>query len=94
MKWIGMFLVVISSSGLGFWMAGRWQERLKQMEHLRQLIYFLKGEIVYSHAPLAEALERVGKRGGGLLGDFFERVSRRILIQEGESLREIWNSEL
>ena len=53
MKWIGMFLVVISSSGLGFWMAGRWQERLKQMEHLRQLIYFLKGEIVYSHAPLA-----------------------------------------
>ena len=35
-----------------------------------------------------------GKRGGGLLGDFFERVSRRILIQEGESLREIWNSEL
>lgn len=94
MKWIGMFLVVISSSGLGVWMAGRWQERLKQMEHLRQLIYFLKGEIVYSHAPLAEALERVGKRGGGLLGDFFERVSRRILIQEGESLREIWNSEL
>ena len=28
------------------------------------------------------------------MGDFFESVSRRILKQEGESLREIWSGEL
>lgn len=94
MKCLGTMLVLISAPGLGFWMAGRWQERLRQMEQLRQMIYFLKGEIVYSHAPLAEALERVGKRGGGSAGAFFEAVSRRILDQKGESLPEIWNSEL
>lgn len=94
LKWMGAALVLTASPGLGLWMAGRWQERLKQMEQLRQMIYFLRGEIVYSHAPLAEALERVGRRGGGPLGGFFEGVSRRILEQKGESLSEIWDSEL
>ena len=36
----------------------------------------------------------MGRRGGGLLGGFFEGVSRRILEQKGESLSEIWDSEL
>ena len=42
-----------------------------KMEQLRQMVYFLKGEILYSRAPLAEALEQAGKRSGGELGRFF-----------------------
>ena len=60
-KCLGAALVLISAPGLGLWLAGQWKERLRQLEKLRQMIYFLKGEITYSHAPLAEALERVGQ---------------------------------
>ena len=62
LKWIGSMLVLFSAGGFGIWSAMQWRERLRLLEKLRQMIYFLKGEITYSHAPLAEALERVGKR--------------------------------
>lgn len=92
-KCLGAALVLISAPGLGLWLAGQWKERLRQLEKLRQMIYFLKGEITYSHAPLAEALERVGRRSGGPAGQLFIRAAGRICCQEGESLQEIWDQE-
>ena len=71
LKWIGSMLVLFSAGGFGIWSARQWRERLRLLEKLRQMIYFLKGEITYSHAPLAEALERVGKRETGPLGLLF-----------------------
>ena len=93
LKYLGAALILISAPGLGMYLAGQWKERLRLLEKLRQMIYFLKGEITYSHAPLAEALERVGRRSGGPLGDMFVRASERICTQEGESLQEIWSGE-
>ena len=54
LKWIGSMLVLFSAGGFGIWSAMQWRERLRLLEKLRQMIYFLKGEITYSHAPLAE----------------------------------------
>ena len=93
LKYLGAALILISAPGLGMYLAGQWKERLRLLEKLRQMIYFLKGEITYSHAPLAEALERVGRRSGGPLGDMFVRAAERICTQEGESLQEIWSGE-
>lgn len=93
LKYLGAALILLSAPGLGMYLAGQWKERLRQLEKLRQMIYFLKGEITYSHAPLAEALERVGRRSGGPLGDMFIRAAKRICTQEGESLQEIWSHE-
>lgn len=92
-KWLGAILILVSAPGLGIWLAAQWKNRIRQLERLRQMIYFLKGEITYSHAPLAEALERVGRRGGGAVGAAFLRVAERICRQEGESLQEIWGQE-
>lgn len=55
-KWTGAILVLFSAGGLGIWSAMQWKGRLRMLETLRQMIYFLKGEITYSRAPLAEAL--------------------------------------
>ena len=92
-KWTGIFLVIFSAGGFGVWSAMEWKGRLRLLELLRQMIYFLKGEITYSHAPIAEALERVGKRTHGPLGELFTGVAQNICNQEGESLQEIWQSE-
>ena len=94
LKWIGSMLVLFSAGGFGIWSAMQWRERLRLLEKLRQMIYFLKGEITYSHAPLADALERVGKREAGPLGQLFTAAAEGICRQEGESLQEIWRREV
>lgn len=93
-KWLGSLLVLFAAGGFGVWSAMQWRERLRLLEKLRQMIYFLKGEITYSHAPLAEGLERVGKRESGPLGKLFTSAAEGICRQEGESLQEIWNREV
>ena len=87
-KWLGSLLVLFAAGGFGVWSAMQWRERLRLLEKLRQMIYFLKGEITYSHAPLAEGLERVGKRDPGPLGTLFTSAAEGICRQEGESLQE------
>lgn len=93
-KWIGSLIILFAAGGFGIWSAAQWRERLRLLEKLRQMIYFLKGEITYSHAPLAEGLERVGKREGGPLGTLFTSAAEGICRQEGESLQEIWRKEV
>lgn len=93
-KWIGSLIVLFAAGGFGVWSATQWRERLRLLEKLRQMIYFLKGEITYSHAPLAEGLERVGKRENGPLGTLFTAAAEGICRQEGESLQEIWCREV
>ena len=102
MRWIGACLVTVGCTGLGQHMAQQWRLRLKALELLRQMIYFLKGEIVYGHTALGEALERVGKRCRRAEGErgfkelplFFLSVAERIRRQEGEAFFVIWKEEL
>ena len=94
LKLAGALLILISAAGLGFRMAARWRQRVRELEQLRQMVYFLKGEIVYSRAPLAEALEQAGKRSGGELGRFFEKAAEGIRQNAGESLYEIWSGAM
>ena len=92
-KWVGAGLVLFSAGGMGLWYSWQWKKRLRTLLQLRQMVYFLKGEITYSHAPLPEALERVGKRAGGGLGRLFVSAAERIGRQEGETFQEIWKDE-
>lgn len=104
MKWIGACLVTAGCAGLGQHMAHQWKLRLKWLEQLRQMIYFLKGEILYGHTALGTALDRVGERyqraeeEKGLtspgLPSFFRSVAARIRKQQGEMFADIWKSEL
>ncbi|MCD8084208.1 MAG: stage III sporulation protein AB [Clostridiales bacterium] len=93
MRWSGALLVVAGATGFGSWMAGRYRRRLGELEQLRQMIYLLKGQIVYAQAPLSEALEAVGERTDGPLAELFSRVAQRIYDQKGESFDQIWQEE-
>ena len=52
LKWTGGLLILFAGSGMGVWLAWGYKKRLSTLENLRRMIYCLKGEIVYSHAPL------------------------------------------
>ena len=45
MKGLGAGLVLLGTAGFGWHMAGLWKQRLELLLSLRQLVYFLKGEI-------------------------------------------------
>lgn len=94
LKIIGGVLVVVASSGLGFWMAGQWKEHLNAVEQLRKMIFMLKGEILYANAPLEEAFSHVGKKSQGVLGGFFQEVAGRIGNQQGEPFYTMWKEEI
>lgn len=102
MRWLGAGLVLFSCTSLGVQTAWQWKLRLRWLEQLRQMIYFLKGEILYGHTALNEALSRVGERCIQAEGDrglkhlplFFLSVAERIDRQEGEAFCRIWREEM
>ena len=58
------------------------------------MAYCLKGEIIYSHAPLEEAFERIGRREKGVLGELFIQTAGRISSRSGETFANIWEQTI
>lgn len=94
MKLVGCCLIISGASGYGFWLARRYGERLEALEYLRQMIYLLKGQILYANAPLEEAFETVGRRTEGFLAELFLQVADRIERQEGEPFAQMWKDTI
>lgn len=92
-------MVILGCSGLGWYLSGQFRQRIFWLEEIRKMVFFLKGEILYGHATIGDALGQVGRRqqqgpGKSSLGRFFMGVSERIEKQQGESFHELWNGEL
>lgn len=94
MKIAGCLMVVAGTSGYGVWLARRYGQQLAELEQLRQMIFLLKGQILYANAPLHEAFETVGRRTEGRLAELFVQVAERIGEQNGETFCSIWKSEV
>ena len=94
MQAAGAVCIVSGASGFGFWMAGEYRRRLEQLLQLRQMIYMLKGQILYANAPLSEALEAVGKRFEKGLSGLFTGAAGKIEQQGGETFCQIWEEEV
>lgn len=100
MRYVGILIMAGAVIGGGFLAAARWKEKLSVLLLFRQMIYYLKGQILYSNAALPEALAEVGGRFAdgreGLLrepGDFFLRVSRRAETESQKGFSDIWKEE-
>ena len=91
-KWTGGLLILFAGSGMGVWLAWGYKKRLQTLETLRRMVYCLKGEIVYSHAPLEEAFERIGRREKGIPGELFIQTAERIGRCRREHCCCIWSS--
>lgn len=91
MKVFGAFCIVSGASGFGFWLSVQYRRRLAGLEQLRQMIFLLKGQILYANAALAEALEAVGERSAGALASIFAEAARLLGQQEGEPFAAVWS---
>ena len=94
MKAAGCTMVVMGTSGYGAFLAGNYRNRLVLLEQLRQMIFLLKGQIIYANAQLPEAFEAVGQRTKGELAELFMQVAERLNGQQGEPFFQIWQEEI
>lgn len=94
LKLTGSLVVTCSCGALGLWKAQQWKDHLRLLEQLRKMIVALKGEILYTHAPLGEAFAHVGRKSEGILAELFGQVAQRIDSQQGDLFYVIWREEI
>lgn len=87
---LGCVMTVTGASGCGFWLSGRYRQRLKTLEQLRQMMFLLKGQILYVNATLEEAFLAVGERTKGELAELFLRAAKQMESRPGDPFVRIW----
>lgn len=93
MKTVGMLLLVISCSGLGFHMAGLYDRRIAECVRIERFFGQLAGEIRFRQTPLSEALRMVsGEKTDGFFS-FSGRLAGR-LEEGGNDFCSLWEEEL
>lgn len=87
-KGIGALGVVAAGSLIGFGLAGRLEDDLREMERLESLLLGLRSEISYALVPLPEALRKHGTRVGGITGRVAARVGELSGLEHRTTLAE------
>lgn len=90
-KVIGCIMVIISSTGIGFYFSSEMKSRVEDLKELKKLIGLLRGDIRYGSTPLPEAISAIAKRNSGRFEEFFIRVASRLGELSGVTFSEIWN---
>lgn len=94
LKLLGGSLVIISSSMIGFIVAGYYKQRPEILRNLQGALSMLETEINYAHTPLPEALKNVGKRCEKEVSELFIKTMRHLTKNEGLTAGESWEKAL
>lgn len=78
LKGLGILLIFLGCSGLGWYAVSRYTTRIRILSELEQALQFLYGEIEYSGSDIIELLDKLALRGG-----YFEQL----WTEMGKSLR-------
>ncbi len=84
----GALGVVVAGSLMGFSLASRLEEDLREMERLESLLLGLSSEISYALVPLPEALQKHGARVGGTVGKVASRMGELSGLERRTTLPE------
>ena len=90
MKGIGVILILLGTSGIGYLAAVDLRRHLNDLKWLRRILLLLKEEITYTHAPLGEVFFHISGKVKEPYGLFLAQVSERLLERAGSSFSEIW----
>ena len=90
LKLLGSTLVIAASTYGGFLIAKSYLDRPKQLRILIQGLQMLETEIIYSSRPLHLAMELIGKRIPGIVGQLFLEMGKNLQQMDGESTFECW----
>ena len=89
---LGIILILCATTLSGFAFAAREKYRLKELEEIERGILLMKNQISYLGTPLAELLDQISWKTGGVIGQTFQEISVRMAERQGNSAEEIWES--
>jgi len=81
-KILGILLILISSTVVGFMYGEGMKKRVKDLNELLRGVYILKNEINYMHSLLPEALMKVSEKCTGIIKKIFVDASTILLSNE------------
>lgn len=90
LKLCGIVLIIVSTTGIGFFAGNNIWLRLEELKELKKILGMLRGEIRYTGTPLYEAFGIIGKRTRGAYADFFIYTAKELEELNGKNLRTIW----
>jgi len=81
-KIIGIVMIVMSSTIIGFSYGEKFKKRVRELKEFQRGLYVLKNEINFTHSLLPDALYRVYEKCEAPIGDIFKDVSDLLLKNE------------
>lgn len=89
-KLLGSIMIFAACTGTGLFYAAEFQRNFETMIYIQQVIYMLKGEIEYTHAPLGEVFGRVAVRIKEPYRSWMLRIQWEIEKRGGNTFADIW----
>ena len=86
LKIVGSLVVLCTSTILGFYYAGIYVERVKQIRGIQYALNILESEIVYTSTPLADAFKNVGEKSNEPFKRLFNNLSLKLKDKNIESV--------
>ncbi len=94
MKWLGMFLILISSTAIGFLYARRYAERPLQLRHLQAAFELLETDVTFRMERLSDSFRRIGRTVPPPIGMLFVRAAVELERGDGTSTERCWSKAL
>ena len=90
LKAAGALLVILSCTAMGYGKSLNYSKRLRELEEIQKMVYFLLGEITYRREALPEAMVRVADKVRPPLSQFLREVSKAAKEYQGERFSRIF----
>ncbi len=91
-KIIGCIIIVLSTTGIGFYFSSDMKCRMEDLKEWKKLICLLRGDIRYANTPLPEAISSAGRRHEGNFHNFLSTVGAQLQELSGETLASVWKA--
>ena len=94
LKLVGGMMVVLSSSMIGFIIAGTYKKRPNTLRNLQAALSMLESEINYGHLPLPQALKSISRKCDKDVAELFARAAQYLSSRNGLTADEAWEKSL
>lgn len=85
-KILGCFMIIFSSSILGFNYSRRFTKRVSNLINMQHCIQILQTEIMYTANPLPEALKEVFNKGNKGVSYVFNEIRECLIVNKNSSV--------
>ncbi|MGC4019529.1 MAG: stage III sporulation protein AB [Muricomes sp.] len=93
-RFIGSLLILTATTGAGIVYGVELRRYLEKLLYIRHIVYMLKGELEYSHAPLGEIFGRVAMRVKEPYRMWLRAMERQVADREEDGFSKIWNRSI